>query len=113
MVDVPVATPFTVPVVPIVATDVFVLLHTPPGVASLSDVVPPMHKLAEPLIAAGAGMVLSIMEPVMVAVVVQPDAVLRAVTVYVAGMLVDAAENVRLLPVPASVCTTVLPALRS
>ena len=53
MVEVPVAPPVTVPSVPIPATDVFVLLHVPPVVASESNVVKPWHTLSAPEIAAG------------------------------------------------------------
>ena len=53
MVVVPVATPVTTPSVPIVATPVLVLLHTPMAIASLSDVVPGRHIAGTPDIAAG------------------------------------------------------------
>jgi hypothetical protein len=50
MVAVPVATPVTTPVPePTVATDVLLLLHVPPEVASLNVLVePPAHTLAVP-----------------------------------------------------------------
>ena len=51
---VPAVTPVTVPVPLIVATEVFVLLHTAPVVTSLSTVVaPPSHTVLTPAIASG------------------------------------------------------------
>ena len=47
----PADTPVTVPFTSTVATEVLVLLHTPPGVASVSDVVYPLHTLVMPVIA--------------------------------------------------------------
>jgi hypothetical protein len=58
---VPALTPVTVPLVPTVAIPVAPLLHTPPGVASLSDVVAPAHTTGVPVIPAGAaGVVLTV-----------------------------------------------------
>lgn len=48
--DVPAATPLTTPPLVIVATDVVVLLQTPPLVASLSVVVVPIHIFEVPVI---------------------------------------------------------------
>ena len=54
MVVVPTITLVTIPVLPTVAVPVFVLLHAPPEVASLSEVVaPPLHTVGVPEIAAG------------------------------------------------------------
>ena len=50
MVVVPAATPFTEPEALTVAAAVLVLLHTPPVVPSLNDVVEPAHTVAAPLI---------------------------------------------------------------
>ena len=55
MVVVPPATPDTIPVLPTVAIVVLVLLHVPPVVPSLKDVVAPAHMVAVPLIAPGTG----------------------------------------------------------
>lgn len=56
MVDVPAATPVTIPVPdPIVATDVLLLVHTPPLDALLKVVVVPGHAVSTPVIAAGNG----------------------------------------------------------
>jgi hypothetical protein len=53
---VPTATPVTVPVpVPTEAVEGSRLTHEPPGVTSLSVVVPPKHTLAVPVMAAGDG----------------------------------------------------------
>jgi hypothetical protein len=55
--DVPVAIPETTPVeVPIDATVVLLLLHVPPGVPSVSDVLPPTHIARLPVIGAGSGL---------------------------------------------------------
>ena len=43
MVAVPVPAPVTIPVVPTLATEVLVLLHVPPLVASVKVVVEPTH----------------------------------------------------------------------
>ena len=48
--DVPATAPLTMPDVPIVATVVLLLLHTPPVVASLNVVVEPAHTVAVPVI---------------------------------------------------------------
>jgi hypothetical protein len=55
MVTVPAATPQTVPVELIVATEVALLLHTPPEVASVSVVQEPTHTLVAPVIDDGVG----------------------------------------------------------
>ena len=52
---VPAATPVTIPVVPMVATLVLVLLHEPPGEASERVSVAPKHRDSVPLIAPVAG----------------------------------------------------------
>ncbi len=64
---VPAVIPVTTPVpAPTEATDVLLLLHAPPPVASLSVVVAPTHALAVPVITDGVG------DTVNVAVVLQP-----------------------------------------
>lgn len=55
MVVVPAATPDTTPELFIVATEVLLLLHVPPVVASLSEVVDPTQTLVVPSIAPGSG----------------------------------------------------------
>jgi len=56
----PAIIPVAVPEVePIVAIDVLLLVHTPPVVASLKDVVRPTHKLGNPVIGAGRGFTVS------------------------------------------------------
>ena len=61
-------TPVTIPVTePIVATDVTLLLHVPPGVAQLKFVVEPTQVAPGPVIAAGSGLT------VIVVVAIQPD----------------------------------------
>jgi hypothetical protein len=55
MVEVPAVIPPTVPDELTVATPVNVLLHIPPGAASLSDVVPDPQTVAVPVIVPGAG----------------------------------------------------------
>ena len=60
MVAVPAATPFTTPVVPMVATPVLLLLHTPPAVVLLKVVVDPWHTDATPVIAAGNGFTVTV-----------------------------------------------------
>ena len=52
---VPDVRPFTTPVVPTVATTVFVLLHTPPVVTSVNVVDEPAITVAVPLIVPAAG----------------------------------------------------------
>jgi hypothetical protein len=47
---VPAATPVIIPVDPAVAVPVAVLLHIPPVVASLNEVVLPTHTLSVPVI---------------------------------------------------------------
>ena len=51
---VPALRPVTIPEVLTVPTAVLVLLHTPPAVASLRDVVAPVHAVAVPETGAGA-----------------------------------------------------------
>jgi hypothetical protein len=68
IVAVPAATPVTTPPVPMLATDVLLLLHTPDGVGSVRVVVPPTHTLDAPLIPATTGSAFT----VTVVVVVQP-----------------------------------------
>ena len=55
MVAVPADTPFTIPVVPIVATAVLLLLQVPPAVASVKGMVWPWHTPVGPAIATGDG----------------------------------------------------------
>ena len=45
---VPAAIPVTIPVLPIVATEVLLLLHVPAGIASLSVATAPIHVVAMP-----------------------------------------------------------------
>ena len=67
MVAVPADTPVTIPVpAPTEAIEVLLLLHVPPLVASLSEVVSPTQTLLTPVIADGVGLTVSII------VVVQP-----------------------------------------
>jgi hypothetical protein len=54
IVAVPDATPVTMPVEPTVATEVLLLLHVPPEVASLSAAVMPGQMVVVPVIDAGA-----------------------------------------------------------
>lgn len=52
----PAATPFTVPVNdPTVAIVVLLLLHVPPGVASLSVMLPPVPTVVVPVTGPGTG----------------------------------------------------------
>ena len=51
----PGAIPVTVPVLPTVATEVFELCHTPPGVTSSSAVIDPTHTVGVPVIGAEVG----------------------------------------------------------
>lgn len=67
MVTVPVAMPVTVPTPVTEAVSGAELLHKPPGVASLRDIVEPTHTVEGPAIAAGAG------PTVMVMVLVHPE----------------------------------------
>jgi hypothetical protein len=53
---VPDVTPVTVPPEVTVATDVLLLVHAPPVVASVSVVVPPVHNPSVPVIADVAGL---------------------------------------------------------
>jgi hypothetical protein len=53
IIEVPAETPDTKPVASTVALAVFVLLHTPPNVASFRLVVCPEHIVAVPVIATG------------------------------------------------------------
>ncbi len=56
MVSAPAATPVTIPPVLTVATEVLLLLHVPPEVASESVMDDPSQTDAEPPIAAGNGL---------------------------------------------------------
>ena len=81
---VPAVTPVTRPDPSTVATDEAPLVHVPDGVVSPSAVVPPAEQAVKvPVIAAGAdgAVVLIDIVPVIVAVAVQPVAVLFATTV--------------------------------
>ena len=53
MVVVPEAIPLTIPVEPMVATEVFVEVHTPPLTASLNVVVVPGQSVVVPVIVPG------------------------------------------------------------
>ena len=55
IVAVPGDTPFTIPVVPIVATDILLLLHVPPAVASVSVMVWPAQTTVGPAMGNGVG----------------------------------------------------------
>ena len=52
---VPGDTPFMIPVVPMVATDILLLLHVPPAVASASVMVWPAHTTVGPAMGSGVG----------------------------------------------------------
>jgi hypothetical protein len=67
----PAATPVTIPLVPIVATPVALLLHTPSAVASNNAVVSPTHTVRVPVIAATVGNGLTVTAAV--TVVAQPN----------------------------------------
>lgn len=59
MVTVSAVIPLTDPLaVPIVATPMLLLLHTPPALASVITVVDPTHTAAAPLMFAGSGSIL-------------------------------------------------------
>jgi hypothetical protein len=61
MVDVPEMTPQARPVaLPIVTTETLLLVHTPPGVASLRVLHVPAHIEVVPIIAAGNGFTVAI-----------------------------------------------------
>jgi hypothetical protein len=60
-VAVPAAIPVTVPVGLTVATPVGVMLQGPPGLAVLSDIVPPIHKLVGPVMGETVGDVASML----------------------------------------------------
>jgi len=55
MMAVPAENPVTMPEVPILAIAGLLLLHAPPVVASLNEVVNPGHVAAKPVIVAGGG----------------------------------------------------------
>lgn len=97
----PAATPVTIPEdTPTVAIDVLLLVQVPPGVASVSVLVPPIDVVAVPLIAAGAG------ETVMSFVAVHPPAVYVMVTTPAARpdtrpvLVTDAIVGALLVQVP-------------
>jgi hypothetical protein len=61
MVAVPPEMPVTIPEpLPIVATVVVLLLHVPPDVLLLNDVVNPTHKDVIPVIVAGSGLTVTV-----------------------------------------------------
>jgi hypothetical protein len=60
MVVVPVLTPVTMPLVDTVATPVLLLAHDEPGVTSDSVVVDPAQVLTVPIIAAGSGLMVTV-----------------------------------------------------
>jgi len=64
----PAVIPVTTPVPGfMVATDVVLLAHVPPGVGSVSVVVRPVHTLLVPAIAPGSGLITTVVVPVMFA----------------------------------------------
>ena len=63
IIDVPRATPVTVPEASIVATPVLLLVQVPPDVASLRVVVPPVHVTTEPAIGSGSGFTTMLIAP--------------------------------------------------
>jgi len=78
IVDVPAATPVTMPEVDTtVATDVALLLHEPPAVLSASVIVKPVQTFVRPVITEGNGL------EVTVVVTLQPEAVMVYVMVVV------------------------------
>ena len=60
MVDVPEIAPHTLPVLVMVATEVLVLLHTPPVAASVNEVDEPAQTVAVPLMVPAAGKALMV-----------------------------------------------------
>ena len=60
MVAVPPDTPLIIPVFVIVATEVLLLLHVPPGVALLSMPVLLIHMAVMPVIAPGMGLTVTV-----------------------------------------------------
>ncbi len=66
MIAVPANTPVTIPVLPTVAIDPSLLLHVPPVVEQLKDVVDAVHTLVVPVMDAGAA------PTVAITVVLQP-----------------------------------------
>ena len=68
MVAVPAVTPVTIPDVPIVATAVLLLLHTPPVVVLLNVVVEVAQTIAVPVIVPATGSGLTVTFTVVVAV---------------------------------------------
>ena len=60
---VPAVTPVTTPEELIVATEVLLLVHVPPPVASPSEVVRPWHTVNAPVIAAGLGLIVTVTLP--------------------------------------------------
>src|SRR3954471_24221297 len=82
----------------IVAMVVLLLLHCPPGVASLNVVVaPPSQILVAPAIAAGNGFTITVAFPVIVTL--QVVAALVATMVYTPAAV---CISINVLPVPAS-----------
>ncbi len=76
----PVTIPVTIPVDPTVATEVTLLLHVPPDVASVRLVVDPWHTLGVPRITAGSGFTVTVLD------VVQPLVAVYVISA-VAGVL--------------------------
>ena len=61
----PAVTPVTMPVAPTEATELLLLLHTPPAVVSVKVIVEPVHTVASPDIGPGAeGVVVTVKETV-------------------------------------------------
>lgn len=73
----PAETPVTFPEASIVARDVFELLHVPPAVASVSEMIDPTQTLVLPDIAAGKGFTVTVITDI------QPVAVILYVIVAV------------------------------
>jgi hypothetical protein len=93
MTEVPAATPHAVPAeLPMVATDVLLLLHVPPAVASLRVVQVPAHMVVVPMIAAGNGLTVATI------VVVQPPLMVYEIVAVPAEM----PQSVPVLPMVAT-----------
>ena len=56
MTEIPVATPVTTPVVPMVALAGMLLLQMPPAVGSLNVIVEPTHTAGVPVMSDGSGL---------------------------------------------------------
>jgi hypothetical protein len=112
MFAVPPDTPVTVPVLVTVATDVLPLLHTPPEVASLSDMVEPAHMIEPPLMDEGSGLTVTTvvamqLPPNVYVIVVVPE--LTPETIPDAPTVATAVLLLLHVPPPASVSAVVEP----